>query len=1078
MVGKNTLNHKTTSLYHFFMIPRETIDRINDLPILEVCKHLNIELKQKGANYQACCPLHNEKTPSFMVSPGKNIFKCFGCGEAGGPVTLVMKHEKKDWIDAVNILAGAFHIDIPKEPETPEQQQEYKQREVIITLNEVAQKYFLQNLQGKPLEYAKSRWDTKTISQWGLGFAPDDWHGLDKFFQDCAVKRDAAITSGLLVEKDKNIYDFFRNRITFPVHNQYGRITGFSARILGKDEPKYLNSKESEAFHKNQQLFGIFFAYKAIREKGFAYLVEGAPDVIRMHHCGADNTVAPLGTGLTANHLKELKRYCKSLTFVIETDEAGINAVIRNAKKATNEGFSVSVLALPEEKDEHDQLVKHDPDSFFRNKEQLKEYQQDNTHDFIIWMGNRLLANATDHNLKHKHIDDICELIATKTEPGTVEMYLHNMAALVKPKKMWADKVKALQHIEVEKEEKQSLPKSISQDHFDKYGFYEDHNCVYFATKNGITKGANFTLQPLFHVASVNNSKRLYRIRNEANFSKIIELKQEELINLSKFKVRVESLGNFLWYLGESELGKYKSWLYEKTDTCEEITQLGWQKDGFFAWGNGIFNETFHEVDEYGIVREHDNNWYLPAFSQIYITEKKLYAFERSFIHKNNGTISLYDYTKLFIKVFGDNAIVGMCFLYSTLFRDIIVKHTAFFPMLNMFGPKGAGKSHLGKSLTSFFIINNKAPNLVNSTIPAIADAVSQCANAIVHLDEYSNDLDYTKIEMLKGLYDLAGRTRMSMDLDKKREITSVDCGICISGQQMPTVDIALFSRVLFITFPKTQYTDEENKNFEKLKSIEEKGLSHITNHILQLRKYFEKGWLNAFEEATSEVQKAIQGENIESRIYRNWTILVASFKVIDTLVKHPFDYSDVLRICINSIKLQNGETKRNNELSNFWGIVEYLVKDGLLLNEIDFYVKMVTSLKTDKLTIERFDVVKKVLILNHTKTFQLYRKHGKVASDKILPISTIQYYLQNSKEFMGIKKSVAFKNSGIINADSSRSKYQVTNAYVFDYDMLGISIDYVASDGIDSELDFMNEKGNSINVIDKEEDKQNDLPF
>ncbi len=1060
------------------MIPRDTIDKINDISILDVCQKLGIELKQKGANHQAPCPLHNEKTASFMVSPGKNIFKCFGCGEAGGPVALVMKHEKKDWVESVKFLAKAFHIDFPTEQLTPEQVQEYKQKEITLTVNEVSQKYFLQHLQGKALEYAKSRWDSKIINQWGIGFAPDEWHGLDKFCQDNAIKKEAAIAAGVLAEKDKNVYNFFRSRITFPIHNQYGRIIAFSARILGDGEPKYLNSKESAAFQKNQSLFGIFYAVKSIREKGFAYLVEGAPDVIRMHAVGADNTVAPLGTGLTINHLKELKRYCKSVTLVIETDTAGINAVISNAKKATKEGFSVSVLALPEEFGKDGERVKHDPDSFFKNEKHFNEFKKDHTHDFIMWIANRLLTNTTDHNQKHRYIDDICELIATKTEPGTVEMYLHNMAALAKPKKMWSDKIKALQEIDSVKEEKQSIPKSISQEHFDKYGFYEDHNCIFFATKNGIVKGANFILQPLFHVASVNNSKRLYRIINEANFAKIIELKQDELVNLSKFKIRVESLGNFLWYLGESELGKYKSWLYEKTDTCEEIIQLGWQKDGFWAWGNGIYNETFHGVDEYGIVKEKNANWYLPAFSQIYISEKKLYAFERSFVHLNNGTISLYDYADLFIKVFGDNAIVGLCFLYATIFCDIIVKHTSYFPILNMFGPKGAGKSQLGRSLTSFFIINNKAPNLVNSTIPAIADAVSQCANAIVHLDEYSNDLEYTKIEMLKGLYDRTGRTRMSMDTDKKKETTSVDSGIAVSGQQMMTVDIALFSRTIFLTFPKTQYTDEEKRNYDKLKAIEEKGLSHLTNYIVSFRKQFEKNWMDVLNMVSVDILKALKGENIEDRIYKNWLIIAATFKCMEPHIKHPFDYSRVLNICIDGIKMQNGETKRNNELSNFWGIVEYLVKDGLLMNEIDFYVKIVNSIKTDKVNIEKFEVVKKVLILNHTKTFQLYRKHGKVASDKILPISTIQYYLQNSKEFMGIKRSVAFKNSSMISNDLVEKKYQVTNAYVFDYEMLGISIDYISSNNIDTELDFMNENVNRINVVDLQEDKQKDLPF
>jgi len=1086
------------------MIPRDTVDKINDLSILEVANKVGLELKQKGVNYQACCPIHNEKTPSFVVSPAKNIFKCFGCQAWGGPVQLVMQMEKKEWLEAVKHLAKLFHIDIPKDHLSHEQIQEFKQRETLFTATENAQKFFLKNLTGKPLEYVQNRWKSEVIEQWGIGFAGDEWQGLVDYAKNNAVKQDLLMEAGLISTKDNRTYDFFKGRITFPIHNQYGRIVGFTARAMGDAAPKYLNSKDSVAFLKKQTLFGLFFAFKAIRAKGFAYLVEGAPDVIKMHFCSADNTVAPLGTALTQEHLKELFRFCKRLTFVIETDKAGIAAVIRNAKAAVEIGFDVSVLALPEQyrmkegtivdynplegldyyKDM--ERVKHDADSYFKHAKHFASYSKDHTFDFIMWYSQRTL-NDSDPNVKNEAVNNICELISYKEDKGDVYKYLHELTQFIKPRKMWDEKVSQFKNERDKKEVEKRKPKNLDEDHLKKYGFWEEKNSVHFNTKNGPQKGANFTLEPLFHVASVINSKRLYIIKNEYSYEQIIELKQDEIINLSKFKVRVESLGNFLWYLGESELSKYKSWLYEKTDTCYEITQMGWQKDGFWAWGNGAFLDKFIPTDRNGIVRVNDKNYYLPAVSSVWEKEQALFQFERKFIHLDKSTISLGDYSVQLIKVFGNNAIIGLCFMFATIYRDIIFRITKFFPILNLFGPKGAGKSALGHSLTTFFVFNNIPPNLSNATIPALADVVSQSSNAVVHIDEYKNSIEYEKIEFLKGLWDGAGRTRMNMDRDKKRETTTVDCGIALSGQEMPTIDIALFSRLIFITFHKTEYTESEKADFNKLRDVEKKGLTHLTNQLIACRKYVDDDFIKNYNACTGDIQDTLKAEIIEDRLFRNWLILLATFKTIQDYIQVPFTYNELLNICVDGIRRQNGETKRNNELSNFWSIFEYLVKDGLLEHGVDFHVRFKTKLKTTKIDVE-FKQAKKVIIINHTKIFQLYRKHGKVASEKILPIPTLQYYLQNSKEFLGMLKSVAFMNRDGITRQlmeevatdgTTKKKTQVTTAYVFDYEMLELSVDYNSTTDDDESIDEDSNSKNNLNKIDLEKDNpQGDIPF
>jgi DNA primase len=1057
------------------MIPQEIIDKIFDLPILDVANKLGIAPKKAGVNYVCHCPAHNEKTPSFSISPAKNLCKCFGCGVGGGPVQLVMLQEKIEWLEAIKWLAKQFNVSIPKRDLTPEEKQQYTDREQIMVTNQAVLKYFTSNVTGEALKYIRNRWDDNSVKQWSIGYAPDDWQGLENWAQRNGITKEALVRANLLTESKGKTFDFFRNRVIFPVHNRYGRIVGFSGRYMGDDpkQPKYLNTPENPAYNKSELLYGIFLAQNEMRKQDNAFLVEGNPDVIKMHQVGAENTVAPGGTSLTDDHLQEIKRHTSNITFVLETDSAGIKAVIKNSISAIKQGFFVSVLALPEDGQ------KNDPDSYFESKPQFHSYSAENTQSFIIWYAFRLLSSESNPGKRNKTVRDVCELLSHLNDESTLENHLEHLKKLESPKSIWTKGVKAAKERNQEEQTKAKVKKSSDKDSFDKYGFIEQGNIILFTTKSGLSRAANFTLKPLFHVASITNSKRLYLMKNENGYEQIIELNQEDLIALSKFRKAVESRGNFIWEAGEAELIRYKRYLYEQTDTCFEINQLGWQKEGFWAWGNGIFNGHFVKTDGYGIVSHEGKNWYLPAFSKIWEGEKEQFQFERNFIFRTDGTISLYNYAQLFQKVYGNNGIVGLCFLFSALNRDIIVKTTHNFPLLNMFGPKGAGKSEMGISLMSFFARRNKAPNLNNSTIPAINDAISQSCNALVHLDEYKNDLDFTKIEMLKGIYDGTGRTRMNMERDKKRETTAVDSGVMVSGQEMPTVDIALFSRLIFIAFHKTSYTQEEKKNFEQLKEHDEVGLSHITHEILSKKDIIKKHWLDNYNELSIVFQQKLKGEVIEDRIFRNWLIMAATFKTLEPVLKLPFNYSEVESICLEGIKTQNGETRRNNELSNFWNLVEYLVKDGLIENEVDFYIKRVFKLTTDKITNAEFKDGKSILILNHTKVFQLYRKHGKVSSEKILPLPTLQYYLMNSKEFLGIKRSQAFKNrdvftkqiaEGIDNSGNSKNRYQVTNAYVFDYVPLNISIDYILSTDEQVNID------ENIQLSDKE--GKDDLPF
>ena len=263
------------------------------------------------------------------------------------------------------------------------------------------------------------------------------------------------------------------------------------------------------------------------------------------------------------------------------------------------------------------------------------------------------------------------------------------------------------------------------------------------------------------------------------------------------------------------------------------------------------------------------------------------------FIGRRSGSsISLRDYVTQLMTVFGDNAKIAFAFLLATLFRDVITSQTKFFPILNIFGPKGSGKSELGHSLMSFFINENTPPNIQNSTLPALADAVAQCANSLVHLDEFKNTIDLDKREFLKGLWDGTGRNRMNMDKDKKREVTKVNSGIIVSGQEMATADIALFSRFIFLSFPKSEFSTEAKQRFQALLDIRKRGCTHLTLEILSHRLQFESGFREAYNRAFDDLRDALQNHQIEDRILRNWVVPLAAFYALRDVLDMPYTYN------------------------------------------------------------------------------------------------------------------------------------------------------------------------------------------
>ena len=400
------------------MIDPETVDRIYAAANIVDIVSDYVTLRRKGVNYVACCPFHNEKTPSFVVSPAKGLFKCFGCGKGGNAVTFLMEHESLTYPEALKMVAKRYGIEVHEKELSEEEVRRNDDRESMFALNGWAAEYFANYLHHEAegmnvgmSYFRRTRGLTDaTIRKFGLGFCPAKGDRMSQAALAAGYKREFLVSTGLSLvsERDGALYDRFRDRVIFPVHNISGRIVAFGGRTLRTDKAvaKYQNSPESEIYSKKRELYGLYFAKKAIQQLNFAILVEGYLDVISMHQAGIENVVSSSGTSLTTEQIRLLGRFTKNITVIYDGDAAGIHASLRGIDMILKEGMNVRVVLLPEPED---------PDSFARahTADEVQEYIRANEQDFLAFKARLLLKDAEgDPIRKAALIGDMVQSIA------------------------------------------------------------------------------------------------------------------------------------------------------------------------------------------------------------------------------------------------------------------------------------------------------------------------------------------------------------------------------------------------------------------------------------------------------------------------------------------------------------------------------------------------------------------------------------------------------------------------------------------------------------------------------------------
>ncbi len=438
---------------HF--IPETILDQIkHSIDIIEVISN-HVRLTKSGKNFKGLCPFHSEKTPSFLVSPEKQIFHCFGCGQGGDIFTFIQQIEKINFPESVRQLASRARISIPTTG--PEQEKELYTE--LYGLYQKVGKFYYERLasdkNGSAYRYLKNRnLSDSTIRQFGLGYASDQWEGLTRFLQSKKIAESFLIRSGLVIksEKNKRLLDFFRQRVIFPIFDPHGKVVGFGGRTLSQDNhsPKYINSPESPIFQKRKILYGIQKSKESIRSRGFAILVEGYMDFLQLYQSGIQNVAAPCGTALTEDHARLLKRYCDRVLLIFDPDTAGQNAALRTLPLLLSQNFEIKLVALPQGEDPDTFIRKNGKEVFLKLIEKPVELM-----DFLIHSHQQLISGK--HDLKSPHgkkllAEALLEPLRAMTDALKKDEYL----------RMIADKIGVRENILREMFQKATYPRLSS----------------------------------------------------------------------------------------------------------------------------------------------------------------------------------------------------------------------------------------------------------------------------------------------------------------------------------------------------------------------------------------------------------------------------------------------------------------------------------------------------------------------------------------------------------------------------------------------------------------------------------------
>lgn len=1120
-------------------IKKESIDAVLDeASVYEVVKATE-DLKKQGSNYFCLSPFTQEKTASFAVNPVKNFFYDNSSGFGGNAVNFLMKkYPSMSFFEAIEKAAEICGITLEYEDRSEDQKrlddEDQAMKKFVSFANDEYQKAFAKlpvDSWAKKMIFEERNYTEEIVSAFSIGFAPEE----RSFISTPAINQgifELSKTLGYTNTSQNTSYDFFRNRVMFPIHNDKGIVVGFGGRKSNdetqKDQAKYLNSKESKLYLKEKILYGLYQSKKSIIAAEKAVIMEGYTDVIASHQAGLTISVATCGTSLSEFHARLLGRFCKHVILFRDGDKAGLRAVHRDIDILLKFGFKVEVVICPDGEDPDslakqcnlsDFVEKHKQDAitwkakFLREEsknpeipnlikelEILKNKEVGELYDQIVPDTNEAYqkANAVEKRQIKKENEEIYKLITArekefkdsvaelpKHEPELVANSVESMGntlflipneivqqhyiklvakildqkpqsiiSIINAKKAEAEKKKSEQDKETEAKEAKllKLPEGARKDQFLEDRFCEIGEEYHFLGKSGeFFVGTNHVVQPLFHIDGNAENKRLCEVRNVHGHKRLIDFDSTDIINFTKFKERLIREGNFFWEPGAANehflLVSRK--LVNEFITASEIKTLGHQKEGFFAFADGIYNNNqFLKVNKYGIVHveglekgtsEYKSDvchFYSPSHSEIYKSAREdddPYENDRHFVYKI-APVSLDQWMMQMVKVFGNKGKLGVAFCLAANFRDLFLHNWEYFPLLGGFGQKDSGKSGFGTCIQAFFYYNLKALELNTSTLPGLSRRLTRCKNTVVFLDEYRDDIDGDKHQQLKGAWNGIGREKGKGAETNRTTTDKINSAIYYAGQYIPTKDdMALPTRTIILNFENKEHTFEAKEEYNKLKNWCGQGITSFVLDVLKYRKNVQADLPRVYSETMKELSDSLkEHENIQNRISQNYLVLLVIVKLFEDKFTLPFTYDEFFQLIKQSIIDNSDLISDGDGLASFWRVLEYLSTPGAskTIKEGDDYqiardsIVNIVPKKGEKLAWKNKNN-DKILYLNFSKVHQDYHKEvSKRQGEEVIHETVIRNYLKSKKYFIGLFAS-------------KRMGDRTPSGYAFNYSMM-----------------------------------------
>jgi DNA primase catalytic core len=1090
------------------MISTNTILEVKALPIEEVIGRY-VQLKKSGTGLTGCCPFHDEKTASFHVNPAKGIYKCFGCGAGGNnPVNFVIQKTGLPFTEAVERLCADHNITLEHEKTAPEQQAREEQSKNLYQLLSLAQQRYAAILSGQindeksptfnqPLHHYlvnERHLQPDTITQWGMGYVPD-FNTLSA----SAVERGTVTEcerAGFIRTTNGKSYDFFHHRVVFPICNVQGQVISFGGRAIADAQPKYLNGSETAVYTKGKHLFGLNHALAELRRTKHAILVEGYMDVIAMHQAGFTHTVGTLGTALTPDQAKLLRRYCSHVTIMRDGDKAGRNATIKDIDILAAAGFGISIIQLAEGLDPDTACRKIDwiegtkPDI-----SQFTTFSDVATHipDGIEWRLQNMFTTGMTAAEKAKALREAARfMVDNKIANVERSLYMQTIQGLYKVKA--ADFKAAIQayeaeleNIEVQEEEaRHRLPEWVTGDlrtNLFELGFIQLNEFkrpnyqpgIYFGNSHDdFRRLTNYTIKPLYFVMDPGNERRLIEVYN-GHRSFVIELGKKSMVEQGAFETDIVSRpGLFsLAGFGKIQFKHLVNWVNSSTRTVYELKTLGWQGEGFFAFSNKILhNGQQYNYDEYGIATIDERHYLSPGISKIHDDTRKgdnIYENDLYLKHEQ-ATITLTQYFDLFYTVYDEDGMLGIAFIFISAFLDVVGTVTKR-PIFYSFGPKDSGKSALSESIMYFFfsgknsdgkLIQGYNLNPGQGTPFSFFSRAQRFANCPMLFNEYDpNNIEPWKKGAFKSYYDGEGREIGSGDTGKKRktEIQRWACAAMIVGQYLDTGDEgSIISRSIVNRFSlerNKNRTDAQKNNWRRLSDFENTGISSLLADLYQYRPLVKQQLKKEFWELLPQVNTYFKQQYriiLEARLLNNYTLCLAMVKILGSAINLPFTFQQFQTTVYRRLKMHQELIRDNSILTSFWRDIEVLFDDSLIQSMHQIKVDTSSSIKLKVAD----GMIDKLLQLGYTHTetsdadvleftSDTPRSYLYVRFDAVYDKYAKRYREKTNKQAPNADTLLAYLKDQGYYIGSTKSTYfkdKSTSAYVLDYDAIGINLE------------------------------------